>query len=399
MSNDRFFDKKLIEINKKEVKEAILEICYIIINDLENAKKPKIESIKESVDNAIYDFKKGILVPGDKKNTVELNAGSIKKLTRMLLVSEMLLENLQNGVVNQKREIYYRIKNSLKGNPNMKEVNFDSQDECDLIIDEIGSAINKMREDLGVFSNERSGLTYSNALIVKEKMANGSIATVSLDSLGSTAFIPKNRPQDLELSVQKGKKIDYCLVIESEGTLSTFFANGYFLKNQNAILVSTGGQASMATRGWLKKIQDQLKIPIYCYLDLDPYSLGIFRAAKSGAFNSLIRSEDFSADSIKLLGVLPTDIERYKLDFYKVNDKDPTENRALKRASDALKTDPFFKDKRNKKYREVVQWLLDEKVRCEQQSYFGGTLKGVDPKDPYIAEKILIDKIKRGDYI
>ena len=400
MSNDRFFDEVKKQENHREITEAIQAVCRKIIEDLENAKRPAIQSIKESADNAIYDFTKGILVPGDKKNTVELNVGSIKKMTRMLLVAEMLLENVKQGVVNQKREIYYRLKSILKGDAILKQINFESQDECDAVIDELCAMVNRMREDFNVFANERSGLTYSNALIVTERMADGTTATVDLSTLGSTAFIPKNRPQDLTLSVKKGCKIDYCLVIESEGTLSTFFANGFFLKNQNAIMVSTGGQASMGTRGWLKKIQDQLKIPIYAFLDLDAYSVaGIFRSVRSGAFNSLIRSEDFSAPEIKLLGVLPGDIAKYGLDAYKVNDKDATEARALKRAEDALKNDPFFKDKRNKKYKEIVDWLLKEKTRCEQQSYFGGHLAKGDPKDPYIAEKIIIDKIKNGDWV
>lgn len=397
----RFLDKDLKNINDKEIIQSIKDVCSMIISDLENAKRPQIKSIKESADNAIYDFKKGILVAGDKKNTVELNVTSIKKMTRMLLVAEILIQNVSMGVTNQKREIYYRLKNSLKGKKDYEEINFHNQDECDAVIDELCGMVNKMREDFNVFANDRGGSTYSNALIITERLADGTTATIDLSAMGTSAYTPKNKPQDLTLSIKKGKKIDYCLLIESEGTLSTFNSNGYFLKNQNAMMVATGGQASMATRAFLKRIQDQLKIPIYAYLDLDAYSVaGILRSAKSGAFNSLIRSEDFSAPDIKLLGVLPSDIKKYDLDFQKVNDKEPAEYRALKRAEDAIKNDPFFKDKRNKKYTEIVQWLLKEKVRCEQQSYFGGAIGGkYDVNDPYIAEKIIIDKIKNKDWV
>jgi len=34
------------------------------------------------------------------------------------------------------------------------------------------------------------------------------------------------------------------------------------------------------------------------------------------------------------------------------------------------------------------------KRRCEQQSYFT-----VDPRDPTMPEKIIVDKIKRGDFV
>lgn len=399
LDSNRYFDKKLKAENDKYIENQIKKICQEIISDLEQAKKPVIESIKQSIDNAIYNPKKGILEPGDKKNKVELNVSSIKKLTRMLLVAELLLQNVKMGVVNSKREIYYRIKNSLKGDIRNKEINFESQDECDAVIDEICAALSLFREDLNCYSNERSGLTYSNALIVTERLPDGTTATIDLSALGTTAFVPKNKPQDLTLSIKKGKKIDYCLIIESEGTLSTLFTNGYFLKHQNAILISTGGVPSMGCRAFIKKIQDQLKIPCLAWLDLDSYSTGsIMRSLKSGAYNSLIRSEEFSAPSVKLLGVLPTDIKRYNLEYYRVNEKDPVENRALKRAEDALK-DPFFKDKNNKKYKEIIDFLITEQIRTEQQSYFGGSINKNDPKDPYIAEKILIDKIKREDWI
>jgi DNA topoisomerase-6 subunit A len=77
-----------------------------------------------------------------------------------------------------------------------------------------------------------------------------------------------------------------------------------------------------------------------------------------------------------------------------VNEKDSSEYRAIKRAEDALKNDPFFADKKNKKYKEVLEWLISNKIRCEQQALFG-----VDPKDPLITEKILVEKIRNGDYI
>lgn len=392
--NNRFFDKKLKELTSKEIIRSVEAVCIKIIEDLESSKRPAIYSIKETADNAVYDAKLGYLVPGDKTNKIELNVSSIKKMTRMLVVAEMLISNVKSGMVNSKREIYYRIKSLTKADPALSEITFESQEECDEVIDELCAMINKMREDFNVFANERSGMTYSKNLIVDETLPDGKIATIDLGQMGTVPFIPKNRPQDLKLKVKKGKKLDYCLVIESEGTLSTLHANGILDRN-NIIIVSTGGQASMATRGWLKKIQDQLRIPLYAFLDLDAWSVaGIFRAAKSSAFNSLIRSPDFCAPDLKLLGVLPSDIKKYSLDYYKVNEKDSSEYRAIKRAEDAIKNDPFFADAKNKKYRDVLKWLIDNKIRCEQQALFG-----VDPKDPLITEKILVEKVRNKDYL
>jgi DNA topoisomerase-6 subunit A len=77
-----------------------------------------------------------------------------------------------------------------------------------------------------------------------------------------------------------------------------------------------------------------------------------------------------------------------------VKENDVQEARALKKAHDALKNDPFFKDKKNKGLADILNWLIKNKRRCEQQAYFT-----VDPRDPTMPEKIIVEKIKKGDYI
>ncbi|MEK6579731.1 MAG: DNA topoisomerase VI, partial [Bdellovibrionota bacterium] len=119
----------------------------------------------------------------------------------------------------------------------------------------------------------------------------------------------------------------------------------------------------------------------------------IFRTLKAGSAASLIRNSDFSAPEVRFLGVLPEDIKKYDLNDYPVKENDAQEVRALKKAADALNNDPFFHDKRNKGLAHILKWLLVNKRRCEQQAYFS-----VD-RDPKICEKIIVEKIKRGNYV
>ena len=138
-----------------------------------------------------------------------------------------------------------------------------------------------------------------------------------------------------------------------------------------------------------------LKIPLYFFGDLDAYTMqNIFRTLKAGSASSLLRNSDYSAPDVKFLGVLPKDIKKYDLNDYEVKTKDAQEVRALKKASDALKNDPFFHDKNNKGLTDVLKWLITNKRRCEQQSFFS-----VNPADPLMPEKIILDKIKNGDYL
>ena len=124
-------------------------------------------------------------------------------------------------------------------------------------------------------------------------------------------------------------------------------------------------------RGWCRTIQDQLSVPIYFYGDLDAYTLqNIYRTLKAGSAASLIRNEDFSAPKVFFLGLLPEDVKNYDLYCYSVSEKDPSEMRSLKKARDVLANDPFFRDKKNKKLAQILNWLIKEKQRCEQQSVF-----------------------------
>jgi DNA topoisomerase-6 subunit A len=368
------------------------ELCNRLLQDLERAKRPVLYATKCALDNALYNSKKGYLTPGDKKVATELNVSSVKKMSRAIFMLEVLLRNLETGAVNTKRELYYISKGYIKGNSSLKPLDFGDQDESDSTIDFICEMLEVYREELNCYANDRGGQTYSQQLIVEETMPNGEKATIDLSTLGTSPFQPKNRPQNLKLRARK--KIDFCLIVESEGTANTLVANG-FTKRNNCILLGAGGVPSNGVRGWCKLISEQLDVPLYFFGDLDAYTLqNIYRTLKAGSAASLIRNEDYSAPQVRFLGVLPEDIKKYDLFDYPVKEHDAQEGRALKKASDALKNDPFFQDKKNKGLAQVLQWLLTNKRRCEQQAYFT-----VDPKDPTMPEKIIVDKIKRGNYI
>ncbi len=368
------------------------ELCSKLLADLERAKRPVLYATKCSLDNALYNHKVGYLTPGDKKVATELNVSSVKKMSRAIFMLEVLLRNIDTGAVNTKRELYYISKGAIKHDKMLKPLDFSDQDESDEIIDFICELLECYREELNCYANDRGGQTYSQQLVVTETLPDGDSAVIDLSKLGTSPFQPKNRPQNLRLSARK--KIDFCLIVESEGTANTLVANG-FTKRQNCILMGAGGVPSNAVRGWCKLISEQLGVPLYFFGDLDAYTMqNIFRTLKAGSASSLIRNSDYSAPEVRFLGVLPEDIKKYDLDDYPVKENDAQEVRALKKAADALKNDPFFQDKRNKGLAQILKWLLEHKRRCEQQAYFS-----VDPKDPTMIEKILVEKIKRGDYV
>lgn len=383
---------RIRELNKDIPQEA-KALCEQMLADLEKAKRPVLEAVKCSLDNSFYNSKVGYLTPGDKVVKTELNVSSVQKMARTIFMLEILLGNLKSGAVNTKRELYYISKGLVRSNPHYRPLDFDDQPESDAIIDFIGDMMEVYREEMNCFANDRGGQTYSKNLVVTETLSDGTTAVVDVGAMGTTPFQPKNKPQQFRLKPKKGK-IDFCLVIESEGTANTLVSNGMHLRH-NCIVIGAQGVPSNGVRGWCKTIQDQLNVPMYFYGDLDAYTLqNIFRTLKAGSAASLIRNSDFSAPDVRFLGVLPEDVKKYDLLCYSVNEKDAAEARSLKKAKDALENDPFFKDKKNKRLADILHWLVKEKKRCEQQAVFS-----VDPKDPQILEKIIVEKIQRGSYV
>ncbi len=375
-----------------DVSTLSIEMCEKLLADLERAKRPILSATKCALDNCLYNPNVGYLEPGDKMVSTELNVTSVKKMARTVFVLELILRNLEVGAINTKRELYYISKGEIKHNAKLKPLDFEDQDESDAIIDFIGELLECYREDLNCYANDRGGQTYSQQLVVEETMPNGETAVIDLSKLGTSPFQPKNRPQNLKLKARK--KIDFGLIVESEGTANTLVNSG-FTKRHNCILMGAQGVPSNAVRGWAKLIQDELSVPLYFFGDLDAYTMqNIFRTLKAGSAASLIRNSDFSAPEVRFLGVLPDDIKRYDLPDYAVKEKDVQEARALKKARDALDNDPFFQDKRNKGLSDILKWLLKNKRRCEQQSYFS-----VNPKDPLMPEKIIVDKIKQKNFV
>lgn len=386
--------QKMIRIRSqnKNIPGMAKDLCEKMLSDLENSRRPVLEAIKCALDNTQYDPKVGYLTPLDKRVKTELNVSSVQKMSRTVFMLEILLNNLKTGAVNTKRELYYISKGLVKSDQDLKPLDFDDQVESDSIIDFICDMLEVYREEMNCFANDRGGQTYSQNLVVTELLPDGGEAIVDLSTLGTTPFQPQNKPQQFKL--KKKGKLDFCLVVESQGTANTLVSNG-MTKRHNCIIMGAQGVPSNGVRGWCKTIQDQLDVPIYFYGDLDAYTMqNIYRTLKAGSAASLIRNSDFSAPEVRFLGVLPEDVKKYDLDCYEVKENNPSEARSLKKARDVLDNDPFFQDKKNKRLADILRWLVKEKKRCEQQSIFS-----VDPKDPLKPEKIILEKIKSGSFV
>jgi DNA topoisomerase-6 subunit A len=92
-----------------------------------------------------------------------------------------------------------------------------------------------------------------------------------------------------------------------------------------------------ATRRFIRRLSEDLAIPVYAFVDCDPYGIcNIYRTLKVGSGNAAHINDAFCVPKVRYLGVTPEDIRTYDLPTHKMTEV------GIKRIDDALSNDPFI---------------------------------------------------------
>jgi DNA topoisomerase-6 subunit A len=136
-----------------------------------------------------------------------------------------------------------------------------------------------------------------------------------------------------------------------------------YWQTAKCVLVSMGGVPSRAQRRFIRRLSDEKKLPVYCFVDCDPYGIAnIYRTLKVGSGNAAHINRFFCVPRAQYLGLTPQDVKDFDLgnathDLLTVD---------IKRAKDALKNDPFFKSYPT--WRKAIEMLIKSGKRAEQQA-------------------------------
>jgi DNA topoisomerase-6 subunit A len=169
------------------------------------------------------------------------------------------------------------------------------------------------------------------------------------------------------------------LAIETGGMFQRLAAHGFW-NTANCVIISMGGVPTRATRRFVRRLADAKKIPVYAFVDCDPYGISnIYRTLKVGSGNTAHLNRFFCVPQARYLGVTPQDILDYELPTHALLDVD------VKRAKDALRNDPFFRQ--SKPWRDAIEMLVRMGVRAEQQALAKWGLN-------YVIEEYLPAKLK-----
>src|SRR5437879_12711896 len=88
-----------------------------------------------------------------------------------------------------------------------------------------------------------------------------------------------------ELVRPEEKKVDKVIAIEKGGLFTRFIAERVH-QRFNAVLIHTAGQAPRATRVLLRRLNQELDLPVYIFTDGDPWGMHIAMVIISGSANA-----------------------------------------------------------------------------------------------------------------
>ncbi len=338
--------------------------------------KPDMKFPVRSLSNVSYSKKKGFLEIGKQKKVRTLTVATVKTFAQTLRMMALSKELIETNDFATKRDAYYQSKN-------WEDAAFQEQSESDTVMDDIEamfSMYNVSREQLRFVPDEHGGAVAGELIVYDPDIETGEVERIDCTRFGSGAYSIPSTVEHLHFET----KARFILAIETGGMFQRLQSHKFWQK-ANCILVSMGGVPTRATRRFIRKLSEQAKIPVYAFVDCDPYGISnIYRTLKVGSGNAAHINQFFSVPTASFLGVTPQDIIDFKLPTHPLKEVD------IKRAKDALKNDPFFQT--HPEWIKAIQQLLKMGVRAEQQALAKWGLN-------YVIEEYLPRKLKRKSFL
>jgi DNA topoisomerase-6 subunit A len=332
--------------------DMICDTANGVYRDILKRAKPDLNFPVRSLKNVSYSQKKGYFELGQQKKQRTLTVNTVKSFAQTLRMMGLSKDLVEGNDFATKRDAYYQSKN-------WEDAKFDEQSESDTVMDDIEALFSVRglsREQLRFVPDEHGGAVAGQLIVLDPDRETGAVERIDCTRFGSGAYsIPSNVEH---LSFETDAK--FILAIETGGVFQRLQSHKFW-QSSNCILVSMAGVPTRATRRFIRKLSDQCKIPVYAFVDCDPYGISnIYRTLKVGSGNAAHLSQFFCVPQARFLGVTPQDIVDYELPTHPLLDVD------IKRAKDALKNDPFFQT--HKPWQKAIQQLLKMGVRAEQQA-------------------------------
>eukprot|EP00891_Asterochloris_glomerata_P001864 jgi/Astpho2/1864/Aster-00389 len=276
---------------------------------------------------------------------------------------------------------------------------FEEQGNSDSTLDDVACMLGCTRSSLHVVASEKGVVV--GRLTFRE---DGDLIDCQRMGVGGKAVPPNvDKVADIRSDAQ------FILLVEKDAAFMRL-AEDRFYNTYPCIILTAKGQPDVATRLFLKKLKDTLRIPVLALVDSDPYGLKILSvymkgkptqllvqaaltqpthsvmSSKPGSMNMSYDSSNLTTPDIKWLGVRPSDLDRFKIPQ---QCRLPMTEEDIKTGKRLLEED-FIKA--NPDWVKELQIMVDGKVKAEIQalSSFGFQ---------YLTHVYLPLKLQEGDWI
>ncbi|MEX1023496.1 MAG: DNA topoisomerase IV subunit A [Planctomycetota bacterium] len=315
---------------------------------------PELKFPVRSLANVTYDKKVGYFELGKGNKVRALTVNTVRNFAQTLRLMSISKDMVENDDFATKREAYYVSKN-------WGDAKFKDQPESDAVMDDIealASLDGLSRENLRFYPEEHGGSVAGNLVVIDQDTETGAEIRIDCTNFGSGSYSIPHSVEKLKFETDA----KFVIVIETGGMFQRL-NNHKFWKTSKCILVEMGGVPTRATRRFVRLLADSQKIPVYAFVDCDPYGIAnIYRTLKVGSGNAAHINRFFCVPQAKFLGVTPQDIIDFKLE----DATHPLQPVDIKRAKDAMKNDPFFQS--HKPWTQALNQLLKMGCRAEQQA-------------------------------
>ena len=348
--------------------ERLTKIVDSIYNQLDGGEIPAMNLPLRSKNNIDFDPRHNVWKYGEMQTN--RNCKTVKGAMMMLrtlhmidFIDSMITESRSSTL----REMYYISEGWGYGK-------FNSQDESNMLAEDLEIVSNCLREDFKLRPEEDGARVIGDITITATNRKGVKQTLNCRDDVPDTGYgIPFNVEKD-KVAIKPGTA-KFIVAIETGGMFDRLVENG-FDEKYNALLVHLKGQPARSTRRFIKRLNEELKLPVTVFTDGDPWSFRIFASVAYGAIKTAHISDYLATPTSQFIGITATDILNYKLPTDKLSDQDVS---ALK----SELSDPRFKDQF---WVAEIEAMLSMKKKAEQQALAKYGLDFVT--DRYLPEKL-----------
>jgi DNA topoisomerase VI subunit A len=344
------------------------ELAAQIYAQLTKGEVPRMRLPLRTKQNIQFQLKEGVWRLGRSSGTRSARKldGALMLLRTFYLV-DFIHEMARDRKTSTLRELYYI-------SEQWKDAKFHSEDESNLLIEDLEVLCTRLREDFRLHPEE-NGASVIGDLTIEETNRKGVVKKINCrDDVGDGGYaLPFNVEKE---KIQfKGTGAKFVLAIECGGMVDRLAENG-FDEAQDALLVHLKGQPARSTRRFLKRLNEELQLPVVVFTDGDPWSFRIFASVAYGAIKTAHISHYLATPGAEFLGVTASDIENYELPSDTLTDQDT-------KALHAMQSDPRFG---TADWRSEIDLMLKNGKKAEQQSLAKYGLNYVT--ETYLPEKL-----------